>query len=252
LSFSVRWGNVISSSCNIHSGLLQGNLLSPKFYDVYMDKLLFLLEKSGIGCKIFKQYCGIIMYADDILLLSSSVQCLQRMLDLCAKFCFDLGVTFGSSKSYCLAMYPDKLKFPVSSILLNGVELQWVNKLHYLGISICNDSKHIFDVSKQISDFYGAIHSIITNCGPNRELVTLEILKRKCAPILFYGLDCINVDYVIKDSISKAWNRAIRLVFGINKRESTRLLFYYCNLLSASFYIGLLQIGFFISVKIIK
>ena len=40
LSFCVLWNNVLSHACNISSGLLQGNILSPKFFNVYMDELL--------------------------------------------------------------------------------------------------------------------------------------------------------------------------------------------------------------------
>ena len=50
LSFCVLWNNILSSACNISSGLLQGNILFPKFFNVYMDDLLYKLEESGLGC----------------------------------------------------------------------------------------------------------------------------------------------------------------------------------------------------------
>ena len=64
-------------------------------------------------------------------------------------------------------------------------------------------------------------------------------MKRKCAPILFYALDAISINNKIRDVICKAWNASIRLNFNINRCESTRYLFYYCDLLSASFKIDL-------------
>ena len=50
---------------------VQGNLLSPKFFNVYVVDLMNRLEKINLGCKIFHQFFGTIMYADDIILLSS-------------------------------------------------------------------------------------------------------------------------------------------------------------------------------------
>ena len=41
------------------SSLLQGNILSPKFFNAYMDELLFKLEESGLGCKLYNVFCGI-------------------------------------------------------------------------------------------------------------------------------------------------------------------------------------------------
>ena len=100
----------------------------------------------------------------------------------------------------------------------------------------------MFDLNEQIGKFYAAIHSIISNCGINKELVALELVKCKCAPVLFYALDAISINNRIRDVICKAWNAYIRLIFNIKRRVSTRHLFYHCNLLSASFKIDLLQL----------
>ena len=105
----------------------------------------------------------------------------------------------------------------------------------------------MFDLNEQIGKFYAAIHSIISNCSVNEELVALELLKCKCAPILFYALDAISITNKIRNVICKAWNASIRLIFNINRRESTRHLFYHCNLLSASFKIDLLQLALLFS-----
>ena len=59
----------------------------------------------------------------------------------------------------------------------------------------------------------------------------------------FYALDAISIINKIRDVICKAWNVSIRLIFNINRRESTRHLFYHCNILSASFKIDLLQLA---------
>ena len=74
----------------------------------------------------------------------------------------------------------------------------------------------MFDLNEQIDKFYASIHSIISNCGVNKELVTLELLKRNCAPILSYALDAIFVNNKVRDVICKAWNASIRLIFNIN------------------------------------
>ena len=149
---------------------------------------------------------------------------------------------FSLLKSNCLAIYPGKIHFPSSSIQLGGVSLNWSNKLRYLVIFITNNSENLFDLNEQIDKFYAAIHSIISNYGVNKELVALELLKRKCAPIFFYALDAISINNKIRDVICKAWNASIRLIFNITRRESTRHLFYHFNLLLASFKIDLHQL----------
>ena len=144
------------------------------------------------------------MYADDILLLCSSRTKLQLMVDICMSFGIEMGVTFSLLKSNCLARHPGKIHFPSSRIQLGGISLNWSNKLRYFGIFITNNSKNLFDLNEQIGKFYAVIHSIISNCGVNKELVALELLKRKCAPILFYALDTISINNKIRDVICKA------------------------------------------------
>ena len=107
--------------------------------------------------------------------------------------------------------------------------------LNYLGIFITNNSKNLFDLNEHIGKFYVAINSIIFNSGVNKELVALELLKYKRAPILFYALDAISVNNKVRDVICKACNASICLIFNINRRESTRHLFYHSDLLLARF-----------------
>ena len=249
MSFCVQWGGCLSTLHVILSGLLQGNLLSPKFFCVYVDTLLHKLEKCDEGCKIFRQFLGAIMYADDLLLMSSSILCLQLMINICLHFGIKMGITFGHAKSKCLAIYPGYgTKIPASTLCINNVNLPWVTKLRYLGVYITNNSKNIFDVSEQVQKFYGCMHSVLSHTDVNNELIILEILKKQCAPILFYALNAINVTNNIREVVSKAWNFGIRKVFNMNKRESTRLLFYYCNLMSASFTIDCAQLSLYSAV----
>ena len=77
-----KLGNYITHVVQIHSGLLQSNLLSPKFFNVYIVYLLRKLESSDYGCKLFEYFCGAIVYADDIVLLCGSIVGLQCMIDL--------------------------------------------------------------------------------------------------------------------------------------------------------------------------
>ena len=85
-----------------------------------------------------------------------------------------------------------------------------------------------------MTKFCGSVHSVLTYCSVNGELVLLELLKSKYASIIFYGLDVIFIDFKIREAISKAWNWVMRAVFKIKNRGSTRQVLCYSNLISAS------------------
>ena len=129
-----------------------------------------------------------------------------------------------------------KAGYTTSTILsLGEFKLNWVNKLRYVGGYFVNNPNRLFDVKNQITKFYGSVHSILTYCSVNRELVLLKLLEPKYAPILFYRLDAIF--FMLKSEkylVKLAWNWALPAVFRIKSRESTRQLLNYCNLLPAS------------------
>ena len=59
-----------------------------------MDRLLFLLENSGLSCHIEDLFAGAIAYADDLVVLSAFVHYLQLLLDLCVEFCQECDIIF--------------------------------------------------------------------------------------------------------------------------------------------------------------
>ena len=72
-----------SNMLPIKSGVLQGSIMSPSLFNLYVDVIIAALSKAGYGCFVRKIYMGFIVYADDIILRSASVVALQKMLNIC-------------------------------------------------------------------------------------------------------------------------------------------------------------------------
>ena len=49
-NFFIRWQGCLSKSFNPTFGLRQGFILSPLFFNIYLEKLSILLNKTPIGC----------------------------------------------------------------------------------------------------------------------------------------------------------------------------------------------------------
>ena len=69
----IRWNGQYSFWFNLSAGVRQGGLLSPVLFAVYMDPLILKLRKLTVGCKIADHFYGCLLYADDIMLLTHSV-----------------------------------------------------------------------------------------------------------------------------------------------------------------------------------
>ena len=83
---TVRWGHCISNSFNVTNGVCQGGVLSPQFFNVYIDGLSDILNKSTIGGSLVGKRINHLLYADDLCIVSLSSAGLQHLLSICDQF----------------------------------------------------------------------------------------------------------------------------------------------------------------------
>jgi len=67
----VRVKNDYSDDFKLSAGVIQGGILSPLLFSLFVDVLLQELEKLKLGCHIKNMCFNLSMYADDLILLSS-------------------------------------------------------------------------------------------------------------------------------------------------------------------------------------
>ena len=65
------------------NGVRQGDVLSPILLNVYCDELLQRVQGRDIGCHVGATFVGIVVYADDLTLLSPTLRGLQKAVDIC-------------------------------------------------------------------------------------------------------------------------------------------------------------------------
>ena len=95
----VCWNSVLSSFFHVKSGV-QGGILSPFLFNVYVDELIESCI-SGFGCYIGESFLGCIMYVDDLLLLSPSLSGIQDVTDLCSEYAKVHCLVYNVKKTCC-------------------------------------------------------------------------------------------------------------------------------------------------------
>ena len=88
----VKLSGYYSEYISINSGVTQGGILSPLFYNIYVDELMATLIKADLGCNFGGIYYGIVFYADDIVLLGASVMKVQQIMNICYTYCYKYGI----------------------------------------------------------------------------------------------------------------------------------------------------------------
>ena len=121
----------------------QGAVLSARLFCIYIDDLIKELRRKRTGCWITDNFVGVIIYADDIVLLSPSLDGLQDMLDTCNMYAIQHNLTFSindnpaKSKTKCMAFLKNKRQ--LRELSLNDKNLPWVNSLKHLGTTVTNE-----------------------------------------------------------------------------------------------------------------
>src|ERR1043165_4846129 len=101
--------------------------------------------ESGRGGAYFLPLCSV-YYQTDLLLLSASVLDLQKMLDVCGDSGNNLGINFNCSKSICMSV--GSYQNTPSPKTVNGLQIPWVEKIKYLGITLKKAHKFTVDLSE--------------------------------------------------------------------------------------------------------
>ena len=216
----VKWGSVMSHFYELKAGVRQGGVLSPILFGIYIDGVFNIVDKTNIGCRIGAICTGILMYADDIILLAPSVQALQSLISLCESELNFLCMAVNAKKSACLRFGP-RYKNRCSCVTVGGRTVNWITSTRYLGVYL--ESSFTFKCSFRVNKakFYKAFNSIFGKIGRiASEEVLFALIKSKCLPILLYGTEACPINSAMKHSLEFAVNRALFKIFGALSKDT--------------------------------
>jgi exonuclease III len=221
----VKWGSVMSRFYQLKTGVRQGGVLSPFLFGIFIDDLVKLVDKTNIGCRIAFCCTSIFLYADDVILLAPSVHALQLLFNICEKHLNDLDMTINPQKSACLRFGPRHKHACASVTSVSGKAINWVPSARYLGVYFESSfkCKCVFDANK--AGFYKSFNSIFGKIGRSAsEEVLFSLIRSKCLPVLYYGIDVCPINSAITHSLQFTINRVFFKVFGAMSNNS------YCEL----------------------
>jgi hypothetical protein len=226
LSGYVLWNGMLSSSFCLKSGVRQGGINSPFFFNVYVNDLILKLRKSGFGCHICQEFVGCLFFADDILLLSASILQLQCMLDLCTEYGYEFDIVFNHTKSFLLQFGLD-MSVSLPALLLSNSVLRWVGRMKYLGVWLCAGKTFHIDSSINRTKFLSSVYSMFQKCNGISEEIKWSVIERACMPVLLYGVDAVSLSNSDIHKMSVTCNMAVRRCFNLSRFTSVQNVLYF-------------------------
>ena len=243
-TFTIRWGNSTSEAFNASNGVRQGGVISPHFFNVYVDDLIGILNKSGIGCNINGTSYNNLMYADDTVILSPSAKGLQHLLQLCEIYATKSGIVFNSKKTVYMCINPKGFNpTKVPDIVLNGENIKLCDEHKYLGVQMCNSNTDDNEMSKQLRKLYARGNMLARNFSNCSNDVKVQLFSTYCSTIFGCQL-WSNYRQESLRRLKVAYNRIFKLLMKINGAVSMSALLLSYNVSHFNVLLRKLIIGF--------
>ena len=218
-------------------GVRQGDILSPLLFNIYVNDItdiltspesdLVALNGSVIPC---------LMYADDIVLISSSRAGLQQQLDTLHKYCSQWHLDVNTTKTKCLVISgkTQNIQFTYGDNTIDQV-----TSFPYLGIVIntkgdFKDNAHRLS-NKSLRALYKLNKSLSKTNIKAKEI--LHIYDHTVKPILLYGSEVTNIfnpirkrispfeDFTCTSNLEKSHKNIMRRILWLNNRTSLDALY---------------------------
>ena len=104
-------------------------MLSPFLFAIYLDDVV-----SRVCTHVCGSVLSIVLYADDIIILSPSVQVLQELLVACENELSYLDMALNVKKSCCMRIGQRCNVNCAAIVTVVGDKLPWVNEIRYLAM----------------------------------------------------------------------------------------------------------------------
>ena len=190
----VKVNNCLSRYFSINVGTRQGCNLSPNLFNLFLSDLPKTLKQPGTeAVQLDNEYINLLMYVDDIVLLSHTSSGLKKLLGLLHEYCEKWGLRVNTNKTKVIIFNtrksPKNLSFEMGQ---EGVEI--VNEYNYLGIIFRNNGN--FKTAKQElkRKAQKALFSILQTFSDEDNVnVTLlcKLYDIYCKPILLYSAEVL-------------------------------------------------------------
>ncbi|KAI3364813.1 hypothetical protein L3Q82_000923 [Scortum barcoo] len=150
----------------VHVGLRQGCPLSPVLFIIFMDRIS-RRSQGPEGVRFGNHRISSLLFADDVVLLASSSQDLQHVLERFAAECEAAGMRISTSKSEAMVLDRKRVACPLR---VGGEVLPQVEEFKYLRVLFTSEGKMEREIDRRIGAASAVMRSVYRTVVVKKEL----------------------------------------------------------------------------------
>ncbi len=187
---AIKLGDSLSDEIPVMRGVRQGDSLSPNLFKIFINDLPDYLEETSDPVTLNTSNVHCLMYADDIVLMSTSAAGLQEKLDCldtyCADWCLDVNTTKTKIMIFNKAGRVIKHEFMYKGMCINCVQCYKYLGTHFSLSGSFTIAKR--EMYKKALKAYHKLRKDFLSIDPSIR-TSIHIFDHTIKPILLYGSD---------------------------------------------------------------
>ena len=206
-------------------GVKQGDSISATLFAIFINDLAKEIKNSSIGINLnenlntFDQlFINVLLYADDIVLITASEDDLQTLLNIVENWCRRWRLEVNLTKTNILHVRPSRRQQSRFMFLFNNRTVEYCRTYKYLGVTLNEFLDFEITAEAQAEAAGRAVGALITKAIKNGGLpfkIYKMLYECSCTSVSDYGSEIWG--YLPRDAITKIHARAARAYLGLPK-----------------------------------
>jgi hypothetical protein len=186
----VKIGDMHTDMFPARIGVRQGDIMSPNLFKIFINDLPDQFDVVCDPVTIFNKNISCLLYADDVVLLSTSKNGLQTCLDQLHKYCNIWGLTINQKKTKII-IFNKAGRLLNLSFQLGNETLENVRSYKYLGILFSSSGTFSYAKSELYNKGLKAYFKLLKSFGDLAPGIStsLHLFNHTIKPILLYGCE---------------------------------------------------------------
>jgi endonuclease/exonuclease/phosphatase family metal-dependent hydrolase len=212
----VKVDNNMSKPFDIRRGVRQGDTLSPNMFNSGLEQVFRRLNWQDKGININGEKLSNLRFADDVALLSRSLNELQDMINELQEESEKIGLKANMEKTKIII----NSHATKGSIKMRGEELQIVDEVVYLGQQITMKSSRSGEIQRRISAGWIAFAKYRKILKSNIPICLKRKIYHGCIePVITYGSQVWALNKRLVSKLRTTQRSMERAIIGVTKRD---------------------------------
>ena len=191
----VKWDGQLGRIFDNLTGVLQGSVVSPTLFKLFLDDLKDYLQKNK-GVSVGDIFLCYLLFADDLLLLSETSTGLQHLIRGLEEFCKQWHMLLNLTKTK-ISVYNERYQSPdaINTFYFNGNIIEKTGSYNYVGVIFSTKSDRFSENyqakrDKALKAIFAAKKMVHESLGQHMNTkIYFKIFDTQLQPILDYGSD---------------------------------------------------------------